>query len=278
MTAGRTAPPEHVRRAFGGPVGVPEPLAGGEGRSWRCGGVVLKPAGDPDGTPWLSEILADLAEDGFRLARPVRADDGRWAVDGWSATRWVAGETGPAGHWAEVLAAGRALHRALAGFPRPAALDRREDRWARADRAAWGETPADLDPALHAVAARLRALTEPADTPAQLVHGDLSGNVLLARGLPPAVIDVSPYWRPAAYAEAVVVADGVLWWGEGRELLDAAGPAGDPGLVARGVLFRLHDLDEHRRVAGLPVDEGARAPYERAADLLEGRFSRRRGP
>ena len=46
--------------------------------------------------------------------------------------------------------------------------------------------------------ARLVAARRSVDAVSQLVHGDLSGNVLLAHGLPPAVIDFSPYWRPPA--------------------------------------------------------------------------------
>ena len=55
----------------------------------------------------------------------------------------------------------------------------------------------------------------PADDSAafQVVHSDLSGNVLFAggAGLPPAVIDISPQFRSVPYAEAVLVADAVAW-------------------------------------------------------------------
>jgi hypothetical protein len=39
----------------------------------------------------------------------------------------------------------------------------------------------------------------------QLVHGALTAIVLFEQGLAPAVIDFSPYWRPSASGEAVVV-------------------------------------------------------------------------
>ena len=45
----------------------------------------------------------------------------------------------------------------------------------------------------------------------QLVHADLTGNVLLTRDAPPGIIDISPYWRPPAYAEGIVVADAMCW-------------------------------------------------------------------
>ena len=56
----------------------------------------------------------------------------------------------------------------------------------------------------------------------QVIHGELSGNVLFAAGQAPAVIDFSPYRRPAAYADAIVAVDGLLWFGAGRELVKLA--------------------------------------------------------
>jgi prepilin-type processing-associated H-X9-DG protein len=69
----------------------------------------------------------------------------------------------------------------------------------------------------------------------QLVHGDLSGNVLFADGLPPAVIDWSPYWRPPPYASAIVMCDAALGHGAGVELLAGS----DRQLLIRALLFRL---------------------------------------
>jgi len=133
-----------------------------------------------------------------------------------------------------------------------------------------------VHPAQQAQVQRLRVLAERdpvSERPAQLVHGDLTGNVLFAAGLPPAVIDVSPYWRPAAYAGAVVVADGLLWWDQGADLVAAAGESGRPDLVARALLFRLlTDVELVRSASGdavaLPADQAER--YRQAADVLEG--------
>ena len=130
--------------------------------------------------------------------------------------------------WDEIAEACRRLCAALADEPRPDLLDRRTDPWAEADRVAWGERPVPAD-----AGARLRDLAaarRPVALPSQLVHGDLAGNVLLADGLPPLVLDLSPYWRPAAYALAVVVADG------GPERL-GSGPDWAQ-LVLRARLFR----------------------------------------
>ncbi len=87
---------------------------------------------------------------------------------------------------------------------------------------------------------RLVDALRPVDTSAsQLVHGDLTGNVLFAEGLPPAVIDVSPYWRPPAFADAVVVGDALLWEGADESLLGAVEDVVDfPQFLLRALVFR----------------------------------------
>ncbi|MGW5675949.1 TIGR02569 family protein [Streptomyces sp. NPDC003860] len=194
------------------------PLPGGQGATWRAGGVVLKPAA-PAETAWRAGVLRHVPEDaGFRVARPLPAIDGSWSKGGWEAWAHVAGETDP--HRADdVIRAGEAFHAAIAGLPRPRFLDARDHPWARADRLAWGErAPAPAGPGADLLGPLLAA-REPVSVPAQLVHGDLLGNVLFEPGRPPAVIDWAPYWRPAAWAAAVVAVDAVCWWGAERSLL-----------------------------------------------------------
>lgn len=126
------------------------------------------------------------------------------------------------------------------GWPAPAEiLDARTDGWARADRVAWGDVPADRHTDVPEVA-RLLAARRSVSAPSQLVHGDLSGNVLFAKGLPPAVIDLSPYWRPVAYASTIVLADAVLWHGADVGLLSTLADDRDGHqLLIRALLFRL---------------------------------------
>lgn len=69
----------------------------------------------------------------------------------------------------------------------------------------------------------LAALTEalkPLDLRRQLIHGDLTGNVLFHDDLPPLVIDLSPYWRPPSFATAVVIADALVFGGAGEEVVE----------------------------------------------------------
>ena len=75
--------------------------------------------------------------------------------------------------------------------------------------------------------------------PSQLVHGDLTGNVLFAGGMAPGIIDFSPYVRPAAYAIGVVISDAITWEGADLSLLE--GVSGRPEMgqcLVRALIFR----------------------------------------
>ena len=55
----------------------------------------------------------------------------------------------------------------------------------------------------------------------------------------PAIIDFSPYWRPTAYASAIVIADALVWEGANRQVLDAVTHIGDFGqYLVRALIFR----------------------------------------
>ena len=205
-------PPPHVLAAFGVAKDSVEKLEGGRGLTWRAGSVVLRPAGEEREANWRAQVLQRLDhDDGFRTPRPVKSVAGDWVVDGWEGHRWMPGAADEA-RVGEVLLAGAAFHRAIAGLPRPALLDAADHPWARADRMAWDQRLPAVWP-LTDLAARIR----PVVSPAQLIHGDLLGNVLFAEGQAPTIIDWSPYWRPAGYGSAIAVVDAMVWHGTPME-------------------------------------------------------------
>lgn len=233
-------PDPETLTAFGVAGVLPEPLSGGRGLTWRAGDLVLRPHGDPTEAAWKADVLAGLPHTGeFRTPRPVPTRGGSWLHGGWEASTWVDGATDQS-RVRDVIRAGAAFHRALVDLPRPAFLDTTDDPWSRADRMVWGETPLPQDPTLERLAAAFR----PVGAPAQLIHGDLLGNVLFAPGVPPAVFDWAPYWRPAGLGAAIAAVDAACWHGEP---LDALGPlgAGVPAwsqLLVRALAFRITTL------------------------------------
>jgi uncharacterized protein (TIGR02569 family) len=165
------------------------------------------------------------------------------------AWQWLPGEpaswAGVSPSWPRLIAASRAFHAALAGRPAPPWLGRDGSQWTIGDQVAWGErdpgsvlavAPGPLAGQLRSLLAALR----PVRLPAQLIHGDLGGNVLFAAGEPPAVIDFSPYWRPAGLALTVAAVDALTWGGADPAILDELD--GEPELdqlLARAHVCRL---------------------------------------
>ena len=232
------SPPSAVLAAFGAAGSRPVPLGGGQGRSWLAGDVVIKPAeADLEELTWQDLIFSQMSSAGLRLARPRRAADGSLLVDGWCATEHVTGTHQP-GRWPEIIVVGERFHAALRGIPRPSFLDQRASRWAISDRVAWGEIPASEFPYVRHLPGLVSAL-RPVTAASQLIHGDLTGNVLFDRLQPPAIIDFSPYWRPTAYASAIVVADALVWEGADRKVLDAVTHIDEFGqYLVRALIFR----------------------------------------
>lgn len=234
----RSTPPEHVLHAFGGD-GATAPLPGGRGLAWRAGRIVVKPAEMPEALlAWQAGMLGQASDQHLRVAMPRRSAHGSFIVDGWMATTFCEG-THERGRWLDIVAVADRLHAALATVPRPAIDLGRDDPWAIADRVAWGEE--SMAPYVQAPhVARLAALRAPVDDRSQLIHGDLTGNVLFADPLPPVVIDFAAYWRPTAYARAVVVADALAWEGATPDGLAAVTSADRFGqFLTRALLARI---------------------------------------
>ena len=201
----------------------------------------LGPVSDPDPMDPLDLLdpSAGRWDPGFRVPRPLRAVAGDGATGDWVARdslagawvawQWLPGEpaswAGVSPFWPRLIAASRAFHTALAGRPAPSWLGRDSSQWTVGDQVAWGERDPGsiLAAAPGPLAAQLRSLLaalRPVRLPAQLIHGDLGGNVLFAAGEPPAVIDFSPYWRPAGLALAVAAVDALTWSGADPAILD----------------------------------------------------------
>jgi uncharacterized protein (TIGR02569 family) len=185
-------------------------------------------------------------------------------IDGWSAWRWLEGEHTPR-RWPEIIAAGEAFHQVLEGVERPTFIDRRAHPWAIGDKVAWGELPPDdYKRAKHLL--RLARALRRISQPAQLIHGDLTGNVLFAANHDPAIIDFSPYWRPSGYASAIVVADALVWEGADDSLLDVVAHVEVfPQLLLRALIFRIV-ADGHFQ-SGAPPRPDHADPYLPAVEL-----------
>jgi uncharacterized protein (TIGR02569 family) len=239
-------PPPEVLDLFAVPDD-PRPLSGGQGHSVVAGDLVLSPGRDAATCGWLNPVLARLAVEldtttprSLRIAMPIPSRDGRWVVDGWAASRYEPA-TRPCRELDLLVATGRLLHARLASVvpSPPDGIRDRSDRWARAERAAFGVTGT-----VGVLAAQLDATDLGPD---QLVHADLAGNVLVDAAGVPVVIDVAPYWRPALWAEAVCALDAVLWHGADPRAMGDWSQGARRQAMVRAALFRLLSDDPDAR-------------------------------
>lgn len=245
-----TPPPAHVLAAFGAGSIAPVLLAGGSGPAFRSGDIVFKPVENTAEASWIAATFEQLRVAGIRVARPIRSSDGRWVVAGWSAQRFVSGRPEP--RYDDIIRTSLTLHEALAEVPNPRFLRERDDLYSWADRLAWGETVSDRWELIDGHGARLFAELAstrlPAELPHQVVHGDLFGNVLFAGAAPPAVIDITPYWRPAVWSAAVIAVDALTWGGAPTDLLSAWSHLPEwRQMLLRALLFRLAVSLSHPR-------------------------------
>lgn len=210
--------PGHVLAAFQ-VEGNGEPAGVAWDNGLRFGRVVIAPASPA--AAWSGKAREKIAAacEGFRVARPVRATDGRLVVGGYAANEFADGA--PAARVDEAVAAALRFDDAVRGLEPPAQTGGTEDAWAETDRAVWaGETW----PGERVVA-----------------HVDFLQSCLFDQASPPVLTGVSPSveLRPRGYTAAVVIVDGLLAGAvDERVLTRWAHVPNLPELAAKALEFR----------------------------------------
>ena len=206
----------------------------------RVGDCVLKPVDNPARYRWECERLQQLPGDGFRIARPLQTAEGAFVVQGWGAAAYEPGSP-IAGRWAEKLQVSQRFHKEL-NKQQPPPMPPSDDAWTQAHEMAWlaAPLPAALHPDTRQRMGDLFNLFKALPREDQVIHADLSGNILFHDKLAPCVIDFSPAYGSAAYAEAILLADAVAWEGAPLEILELVRyTEGFRQHLLRAVSFRL---------------------------------------
>jgi uncharacterized protein (TIGR02569 family) len=236
------APPApEIVQAFGH-AGASKAVIGGRGLCYLVGEAIFKPSDNDNESQWTAELVNNIllrSPSLYRLARPfpITHKSNCFVFNGWTASSFLPGTAGPSGRFREVITLSRAFHADLAEVmvEKPTAIVDRSNRWCEADKVAWGEKDLkdvprvdkrileQLSPTLE----KLSLARQPVQdfVKSQLIHADLAGNILFSDEprLTPAIIDLTFYWKPVEYAEAIVVADGLTWCDESFDLLEFYG-------------------------------------------------------
>jgi len=94
-------------------------------------------------------------------------------------------------------------------------------------------------------------------------NGGLAGGVKA-----PAIINFSLFWRPVQDAKAIVVADGILWFGEGRELVKSVCKGQMRFQILIRVLFRFVAMSVLSTEKGIATDGKDVGKFQAAADIV----------
>lgn len=216
-------------------------LDGGRGKVVKSGNLVIKPVLEPEKYEWYAGLFEKYHFSEIKYSRPVRSLSGSFIEDGYGATEFLNGKFF-AGKMREKIQASHAFNSHLKDIPKPAEFDSWKSPWTNAQDLAWGkcQMPEDFNAKARSNLAALFRFWKKIDMPVQLIHTDLSGNILFD-GNDPVIIDFTPGYFPKEYADVLLVSDSIAWFDEPVESLDllALGDKVTFQLLLRAVLFRL---------------------------------------
>lgn len=232
--------PAHVLSAFQLDGIEGRPLGGAWEFGTRFGRVVVAEAGDT--SAWSGKAREKIGGGPrglLRVARPVRATDGRLIVGGFRADEFAEGEA--RARIDETIAAALRYDDAAADIPAPPA--QRSGVRAAADRAVWrGFTP---------------------DSGDVVAHLDFLSHTLYDGDLPPFLTSILPSvdLRPRGYTAALVMVDGLLAGAVDNAVVDRwAHVPGIRELAAKALEYRQECADG--------TDSNAGANFARVAGIV----------
>ena len=220
--------------------GSVQSLAGGEGNSVRVGGCVFKPIENEARYSWACDLLLRPNPKDLRIYQPLRAITGSFVFNGWGASTYEPGDL-VHGRWDEKLQVCRSFHVHLNQLEY-SSMPPSNDRWTKAHEIAWQieKLPSSVEKEIAEIIETLFDHYLPMQRSEDILHSDICGNILFDESYQPCVIDFSPAYGPAKYAEAILVADAIAWEGAPLEIVRLL-PYSDEyrQLLLRAINFRL---------------------------------------
>jgi uncharacterized protein (TIGR02569 family) len=224
-----------------GIAGPFEKLTGGQGNSVRVGNFVLKPIEEPDKYSWTGAVLELISSHDLEISKPIRSLSGNFVQNGYGVTQFIEGEFYP-GEIGMKIKACRLLHKLVESIKQPPQWSTWTSPWQWANQVASDEIepPGDSDIRSISLIKKIKLHYKPVNLPVQLIHSDLAGNILFNK-FNPVVIDFSPDFRPAAYAEILLITDSIAWYEQPLESLFITDYSEEMliQLALRAVVFRL---------------------------------------
>jgi len=229
--------PEAIRK-FAGNTSA-HVLPGGQNESVRAGNLVLKPVHESEKYLWVAESLNEIDFEELRVAMPVRSREGNYIENSIGATKYYEA-TFSRDKIETKLSTCRKLNNVISNIPKPDAFDSWQNPWTKAQDLAWSHSKSQNLQIPQEIKSLLN-LREQIETPNQLVHVDLAGNILFAANDNPIIIDFTPGFYPKEYAEVLLLIDSIAWYDASIDCLDFLTLTGKlrRQLILRALIFRL---------------------------------------
>jgi len=216
-------------------------LEGGSGHAYRFGDVVIKQVLDTEESKWSSELLNKIPiSSEILIAKPVKAKSGSWVIENWAATTYIK-SAHIKNNWQDRLNASRKFHALLKNYAWNVALRPKRHRFSYANSIVWGDISFEnmFNGKIGAYIKQIFSFFKHINCNNQIIHSDLCGNTLFTENKIPVIIDFSPAFRPTAYAEAIIVCDGIAWENAPLELIDILNAKDRDQYILRAINFRL---------------------------------------
>lgn len=217
-------------------------LNGGQNTSARVNDVVLKPVGEyVEFSEWALHVLNKVNPHDYRLSKPIISNNGTFVYKGWCCTRYEPGEHRE-GDVKQKLEVSRLFHHDLENIDF-LNIPKANDPWSVSQRIAWQKENLPLCISKDAAKILKKLISKvklSENYKVQIVHADLSGNILFDKNLKPLIIDFSPTIAPREYAEAILVCDCIAWQGSSpMEIGLICNSEFNIEMILRAVIFRL---------------------------------------
>lgn len=206
---------------------------------YRVDNIVLKPTKNSTEASWIAETYNTLENDKFRIPKPIQTKDGSWIYNGYTASEYLEGEIHK-DRYIEAFEVSKEFHKALSNIPKPDWFDKKTDVFALADRMAWGEIPMFNYQIANKPLKSVFGLLKENRLPNQLIHGDWGPQQILFHDtLSPAVLDMTPYFRPAEYPIADMLLSAIMNDGADTSIIALGKDIKDfDQLLFRALIFR----------------------------------------
>lgn len=227
-------------------------LKGGQREVYKVDNIVLKPTNNPRESEELAELVQTIsAHPKLRIPRSVKSFHGNWVELGHAAWEFLEG-THMNSNYAKKLQICDFFAEAFEWIKeKPNFINLRKDSWSTADRVTWGELEKEYPTPFQNILEEVTQHLLPLQLKNQIIHGDITGNILFDEEDLPAVIDLTLYWRPKDYAKALLVVDAITWENANPNLYESVSdlPKIDQ-LLLRAGLRRIIENSEHVEALG----------------------------